>query len=54
MKQTLKGSHKQKRLSNQGLSTMGVNLLKFPPGFFGDDPFKMSDQRGLMGNRSKQ
>jgi hypothetical protein len=27
------------------MNSIGVNLLKFPPGFFGDDPFKVLDGR---------
>jgi hypothetical protein len=34
-------------------SVIGMNLLKFPPGFFGDDPFKVLDGRASR-KRSKE
>ncbi len=34
-------------------ATVGINLLKFPPGFFGDEPFKTPEGRASR-NRSKE
>ncbi len=34
------------------MASIGVNYLKFPPGFFGDDPFKVMDGRASR-KRSK-
>lgn len=43
-----------KRITAQGsTSVIGVNLLKFPPGFFGDDSFKAIDGRASR-KRSKE
>jgi hypothetical protein len=43
-----------KRVPTSGTgSVIGMNLLKFPPGFFGDDPFKVIDGRGSR-KRSKE
>lgn len=45
MDDPFRGNSSQSNLKRVPSSGVGINLLKFPPGFFGDDPFKMLDGR---------
>jgi hypothetical protein len=46
-----KNYHNEERGASKGQnkrqpsSGVGINLLKFPPGFFGEDPFKIMEGR---------